>query len=471
MSIRGYGAAILCMAALVVTTDAAARVFYCGHIDFSFNEEGSADYDHRYENGDRTKIKKSLITRFGGRWPICLECSGDKDAAFLACSGQGVGPLRSFQFAMHSDREKLDASAGCGTGSAKRGRRAREVQNTIGFAPDPVAIAAALNVMGSEYHIMAGPAGDPSPQISIIDRHERKTTHPCAPPETETGEEHLALPLMVLFSDTQAWTTGDHLAGVAPIEDVSGCTGSDAGFCTECGEGWGCNYAKQIKASWSLKRRVSDCTARVNMARGDVRLNGEPVPTSGDVPMGPGDVITTGRGARAQFQFGGKAILRVGPSSQAKLNRDLCEPKPGVDLTEDLATGPASALFLHLSGDEGKFTISTGTTGGGGVRGDLGNPKKRLFSLVAAAHAADPEEFQDPKRVAAPTDWPGGGRAVYVKSEENGRVTVKALRGRVRVEDPDAKRVVDLKPDEVYQNTNPSRRNPIRVTLMGKGAS
>lgn len=105
------------------------------------------------------------------------------------------------------------------------------------------------------------------------------------------------------------------------------------------------------------------------------------------------------------------------------------------------------------------------------MRGDLGNPKKRLFSLVAAAYAADPEEFQDPRRVAAPTDWPGGGRAVYVTSEENSRVTVKALRGRVRVEDPDAKRVVDLKPDEVYQNTNPSRRNPIRVTLMGKGAS
>lgn len=470
MNIRGFITGILGLAAVLVGADSEARVFYCGSIEFTYDEQGSYRYDDRPERGGYTKDSESVITRYGGRWPICLKCSGEEGSPIFACGGQSVAAVQPFQFSMHEAYENQQAGDTCHGRFVRPGSLSREIKDSTGTPPDEVPISAMLSVLGSEYHFMVGPVGDRTPQISVTSHWEKMATHPCAPPEAEQGSHSFQLPLVVMVSASQPWIQGDHLSGVAPIQDVRGCENSDAAICKRRGEGKTANYSLQSTARWSLKRRVTDCTARVTAARGDVKLNGEPVPASGEVPLGLGDVITTGRGARAEFKIRNTSVMRVGSGSQIRFNRDMCDPKPSVDVTDDLLTGPAGELLLHVLGSERNFTISTSNSVVG-VRGSRESWPNPRWSLVSAAQAADVEDAENADRVRVPADWPSSGRVVYLKSEESGLVVVKALRGRVRVEDRDAKRHIELKPDEIYRSPAISRKNPVRVTVLGKGSN
>lgn len=399
-----------------------------------------------------------------------MECNAPENSPIFMCSGQSIGSLNRFQLYMHEDSEYLKAGVQCNGRYVKPGPHTSSTNDTTGVLPNQVPVAAALNVIGSEYHLMFGPGGDQILQISGVSHQETKTTHPCEPVGTDTVSDTFNLPLVISFSAVQPWMSGDHLSGFLPIEDIAGCADSSAEICSGCREkGRTCDYRKQVKAQWSLKRRVTDCTANVTMARGDVKLNGEPIPTSGEVPLGQGDVITTGRGARAQFDISGTAIMRVGPSSQMKINRDMCDQAPSVDVTDDLITGPAAELFLHLSGNDNKFNILGITVLG--VRGSL-KPRQELgWFLVTNAYAAGAEDIQNLDQITIPDDWPGGGRAVYMKSEESGIAVVKALRGRVRVEDLDAQRNLELKPGEIYRSPILVRKNPFRLTMLAEGTN
>lgn len=90
--------------------------------------------------------------------------------------------------------------------------------------------------------------------------------------------------------------------------------------------------------------------------------------------------------------------------------------------------------------------------------------------MVSNAHAAPIGDALPLDPITLPADWPGGGRALYLKSEDSGRVVVKALRGRLRVQDRDANQNIELRPGEIYRSPALSRKNPVRVTMLGKGS-
>jgi hypothetical protein len=103
-----------------------------------------------------------------------------------------------------------------------------------------------------------------------------------------------------------------------------------------------------------------------------------------------------------------------------------------------------------------------------GVRGALEPMNKTGLMPVSFAYAAQVEETLNPEQITVPADWPAGGRAAYVKSYESGIIAVKALRGRVRVADPDAQRTIELKSGEIYRSPELLRKNSVTVTMLAK---
>lgn len=194
-------------------------------------------------------------------------------------------------------------------------------------------------------------------------------------------------------------------------------------------------------------------------------LNGEPLPFEGEVPLARGDVITTGRHSRAEFKLSKNAVLRIGADSETKLNRDICKSKPTNDMTKDLILGPASVLLIQILGTGADFSIETNSVAVG-VRGALEPRKETGLTPVSFTYAAEGEEPLSPEQITVPADWPAGGRAAYVKSNASGIVIVKALRGRVRVADPDARRTIELKSGEIYSSPALPRKNSVMVTIL-----
>lgn len=350
-------------------------------------EQGLYRYEDRPKGGGYTKDGESVVTRYGGRWPICLECSSQEGSPIFACGGHGVASLQPFQFSIYEAYENQQAGDTCHGRFVRPGSLSREIKDTTGTPPDEVQLSAMLNVIGEEYHFMFGPCGDHIPEISAVSHWEKKVTRPCGPGEEDQGSDAFKLPVVILFSESRPWVQGDHFAGVAPIEDVQGCDNSSAAICQRRGEGKTVSYSLQSTARWSLRRRVTDCTARVSQASGDLRLNGEPLPTSGELPLARGDVISTGRGARVEFRISDASVMRVGSSSQIQINRDMCDAKPSVDVTDDLITGPAATLLLQVLGTDRNVSVSVSTSVSG-FRGSLELRPKPRWSLVSARSPA-----------------------------------------------------------------------------------
>jgi hypothetical protein len=191
------------------------------------------------------------------------------------------------------------------------------------------------------------------------------------------------------------------------------------------------SYNLKSAGRWNLKRKVTDCTVRVTkQTRGDIRLDGEPLPLTGEVPLARGDVITTGSQSRAEFKISKNAVLRAGSNSKAQLNRDICKSKPTADMTKDLILGPASELLIQILGSGSDFSIES-PIAAVGVRGELEPMNKTGLMPVSFTYAAESEESLNPAQVTVPAEWPAGGRVAYMKSYESGIIVVKALRGRV----------------------------------------
>ena len=470
MGIRGFFAGFLLLLwTLCMGPASHAGVFYCGTVEYVYDEKADVHYEKSPKGGGHTKIHESMIFQYGVKWPICLACGDMGDLSMALCSGRSSAPVQPFQYSKNEDGEWLQAEQICNDRPVRPGDLTQETKTTRGAPPNEARISAMLSVIGSEYHFMVSPAdGDDIPRISVTNQWHKKTVPRCAPPKEERGGDSLLLPLPILFTATQPWVSGDSLSGILPIQNVEGCKDSDSEYCKGIGAEGTVQYSLINSARWNLKRKVTDCTARVtNQTRGDVRLNGEPLPKEGAVPLAPGDVIATGGRSRAEFKISNQAVLRVGPSSSVQLNRNLCKSKPTSDMTKDLVLGPASELLLQIMGLEFEMPMEMRTVTVG-VRGALDPADETAWMPVSFAYPSQSNESPSPEQIAVPSDWPEGGRAAYLKSYEDGVLVVKALRGRVRVADPDARRTIDLKPGEMYRSPAMPRRNSVTVTMLMK---
>jgi hypothetical protein len=466
MSIRGFFAGILFLSTLWMSLDSYAGVFYCGTIEFVYDEKASVQYENYPKGGGHSKIHESMIFQYGGKWPICLACNDMNDSSMIMCGGRSSAPVQPFQFSRHEDGEWLQAEQICNDRPVHPGDLTQETKTTTGTPPGEAKISAMLYVTGSEYQFMVSPGGDDIPQISVSYQSHKKSTPRCGPAEEERDSNTWQLPLPIMFTATQPWISGDNLSGIVPLQNVEGCKNSDSEFCKGIGAEGTVNYSLKSAGRWNLKRKVTDCTARItNQTRGDNRLNGEPLPNEGEVPLARGDVITTGSHSRAEFKISNRAVLRVGPSSNIQLNRNICKSKPTADMTKDLLLGPVSELLLQVLGSGSDFSIESQSVPVG-VRGALEPLNKKGFMSVSFEYSAQRDEAPSSEQITVPIDWPAGGRAAYLKSYENGIVVVKALRGRVRVADLDARRTSELKPGEIYRSEAISRKNSVTVTML-----
>jgi hypothetical protein len=466
MSIKSFAACILFLSTLWIGIDSYAGVFYCGSVEFSYDEKANVQYEDFPKGGGHTKIHESMLFQYGGKWPICLACSDANNSPIMMCGGQSSAFAQPFQFSKNEDGEWLQAAQSCNNRVVRPGDLTQETKTTTGAPPSKLKISAMLSVIGSDYTFMVAPAGNDIPQIAVSFNSQKKTTRRCGPPEDERDSHAFQIPLSIMFSETLPWVAGDNLSGVAPLQNEEGCKNSNSEFCKGIGAEGTVSYSLKSAGRWNLKRKVTDCTARVtSQTRGDIMLNGEPLPLEGEVPLARGDVITTGRHSRAEFKISKNAVLRVGADSEAKLNRDICKSKPTADMTKDLILGPASVLLIQILGSGSDFSIEAPSVAVG-VRGELEPMNKTGWMPVSFSYAAESEESLNPEQITVPADWPAGGRAAYVKSHESGVVVVKALRGRVRVADADARRTLELKSGEIYRSSALARKNSVTVTML-----
>jgi hypothetical protein len=466
MSIKSFSACIVFLSTLWIGMDTYAGVFYCGSVEFSYDEKANVQYEDFPKSGGHTKIHESMLFQYGGKWAICLACGATNNSPIMMCSGQSSASVQPFQFSKHEDGEWLQAAQSCNDRVVRPGDLTQETKTTTGVPPSNLKISAMLSVIGSDYTFMVAPAGNDIPQIAVNFNAQKKTTRRCGPSENEQDSNAFQIPLSIMFSETLPWVAGDVLSGMAPIQNEEGCKNSDSEFCKGIGAKGDVSYSLKSSGRWNLKRKVTDCTARVtSQTHGDIRLNGEPLPLEGEVPLTRGDVITTGRHSRAEFKLSKNAVLRVGADSEAKLNRDICKSKPTADITKDLILGRASVLLIQILGSGSDFSIEAPSVAVG-VRGELEPMNKNGLMPVSFSYAAESEESLNPEQITVPADWPAGGRAAYVRSHENGIIVVKALRGRVRVADADTRRTLELKTGEIYRSPTPARKNSVTVTML-----
>jgi hypothetical protein len=327
--------------------------------------------------------------------------------------------VQPFQFSRHEDGEWLQAEQSCNDRVVRPGNLTQETKTTTGIPPNEVKISAMLQVIERDYSFMVTNAGNDVPQIAVSFNSQKRSTPRCGPSENQQDSNAYELPLLIMFSETQPWIAGNSLSGIAPIETVEGCKDSDSEFCKGIGAEGTVGYSLKSVGRWNLKRKVADCTARVtSQTRGDIKLNGDPLPYEGEVPLARGDVIDTGNHSRAEFRISNHAVLRVGPNSKAQLNTDICKSKPTADMTKDLILGPASELLVQILGSGSDFSIESPTVAVG-VRGALEPMNKTGLMPVSFAYAAQVEETLNPEQITVPADWPAGGRAAYVKSYES----------------------------------------------------
>jgi hypothetical protein len=65
--IRGFSACIYILPTLWMGMDSYAGVFYCGTIEFAYDEKASVQYENYPEAGGHTKINEFMIFQYGGR--------------------------------------------------------------------------------------------------------------------------------------------------------------------------------------------------------------------------------------------------------------------------------------------------------------------------------------------------------------------------------------------------------------------
>jgi hypothetical protein len=460
------------VASLALAPEAAAarrKVFYCGTVRYEAQELGTYQLDDRPPGGGWTKASEQLRRSTLGTWAVCLLCTG-ADAPAWGCAGSGLGDLRH-SFLRALSRDHVDDSESCGDRAVRPGARTvTEGRESDSPAPPKGRASVALTVADGIYTLMVNLEGEVT--VTRVAQRRSTTTNRCGrSPPPESSEATVTYPLPVLFAaPPRAWPGSQTVADTAElVEDPEGRT-----FCPGPSTPGECSHEAVTTLSWQLVRKESDCTARVTRASGEASLNGEQLPSEGEVPLAGGDAIRTGHRGRLELRLSGdrKSAYLFGGEADARLPARPCAPPATKDVAAGLLTGSLYVWVGSVIGSPATFEISTGTAVTGS-RGALDSPLRLLFPWARAAtrSAVPPDQVEQgedaptPEAATLPADWPAGGSAAYLWSGPKGAVGVKVLRGEARVEDPAGKGAVTLAAGEVFRGPALARKRPVVVTL------
>ncbi len=322
-------------------------------------------------------------------------------------------------------------------------------------------VNASLNAANGIYSVLL--ASESLPVIRTISRNTTvtKRCNPSPPPENSGSTISTEMPI-VAASEEKPWTTGEYVSGSCEVNDDE--EGGKMFLPGENAGGSG-NYSKRSILSWDLKRKESECTAKVKSFKGDATLNDMPLEGfSGEVPLSNGDRIKSGAGSRIQLQIpGANAVYRFGSDTDFVFKRDPCDAKNTKDVTSELMTGSLFSVISKLSGRDLKIQVQ-GMSKGGGVRGFF----KRLhdFFEPITLYATETDQNPIPENAVLPNDMGSGDAAFYLWATPDGAVGVKIFYGRAIVEDHETGKTVNLTAGESYHSSSERRSRPALVRIM-----
>ncbi len=208
-------------------------------------------------------------------------------------------------------------------------------------------------------------------------------------------------------------------------------------------------YTETAVASWQFieTRTGCDCDAIVNIARGDVKVNGAPT-GEGTILEDPQE-ISTGAGSRASITFGNGAQINLGSNNRMDLG-SLCRERGGSGLSW-VHMKIMSVFTVLTSASRGKVVYGiAGSNAVTGFRGELlpapwvPRPSIRLASYGRGAVTSPAASFIENELTEL---TPGVGdiersAAAFIVECRRSGFNVWALKGRLKLKDSDGSSTV-----------------------------
>jgi hypothetical protein len=198
-------------------------------------------------------------------------------------------------------------------------------------------------------------------------------------------------------------------------------------------------YTETATASWHFIKTQTpcDCDAIVNIARGDVKVNGAPT-TEGNILEDPQE-ISTGAGSRARITFGDGTQINLGSNNRMDLG-SLCRESGGSGLSSVYMR--INSLLAVLTGRKAVIHME-GSNAVTGSRGELlpapwvPRPSIRLASYVRSAVGLPAASFVENELTEL---TPGVGdiersAAAFIVQYRGSGFNVWALKGQLNLKD------------------------------------
>ena len=202
---------------------------------------------------------------------------------------------------------------------------------------------------------------------------------------------------------------------------------------------------ENITVSWTLVKRTKECDANLKLAKGDVKINGEPV-NEGNIKIAAGDMISTGAKSRMQINMpGGNEVIMLGSNSNIVV-KDPCKltPPKDMDFQKSARNFIRGKLYQALDAENTEYVVKNRTCAVG-VRGQITPAIKQYYcsnnniEVGSGPYVDQPEKMiqtdsEKESMIKAFGDLSAYKTAFYIHTEPEAIYDVSAIKGDILVE-------------------------------------
>ncbi len=187
---------------------------------------------------------------------------------------------------------------------------------------------------------------------------------------------------------------------------------------------------------WNIRKIPCDCIglkAKLGAMRGDVKVNGKQITSSGTFPLDVGGgVIQTGKRSRVSLNLGDDITINLHSNSIIDLSTICAKARKTTFL--NIIKGKLFALINKLMKDEIKVRASSAWIG---VRGDIQSPRKIYLAsidpLFVLAMAGDHKESVIKEIRPAESEINKAEQAFFVDIAPYDHLYIKVDKGRIKI--------------------------------------